>query len=80
MKLDASEAKSSKAPASSSGFPILPIGEFALIWSRNRPGRTHDPVISLGNQPGAIAFTLTPLSAQLAARLLVRLVTAPLVA
>ena len=31
MKLDASEARSSNAPDSSSGFPILPIGELALI-------------------------------------------------
>ena len=41
---------------------------------------TQALVISLGNHPGAIALTRTPLSAQLAARFCVKVTTAPFVA
>jgi hypothetical protein len=79
-KLDASDARKSNGPTSSSGRPIRPIGAIFFAHSRNGGMENAPAVISLGNQPGASAFTRTPRSAQLAARFRVKLMTAALVA
>ena len=61
---------------SSFGSPIRRCGAASLTQRRNASMPNTGPVISLGNQPGAIAFTRIPRPAQLHARLRVRLMTA----
>jgi hypothetical protein len=63
MKVEASEASSS-APASSFGSPMRPMGVWFFTRAKRGGKAKLDSVISLGNQPGAMALTLTPRSAQ----------------
>jgi len=77
-KLEASLARNNRGPFNSEGLPTRAIGASLTKRSRNSGTANQPAVISLGNQPGAMALTRTLRSAQLAARLRVRLITAPL--
>ena len=76
--VDASEPRNSSAPSSSWASPVRRHRAVAADERRSTTRRrTSRAVISLGNQPGAIAFTRTPLRAHCAASSRVRFTTAP---
>src|SRR5450830_1580079 len=77
MKLPASEASKSSAPSRSPSLPKRPAGIARLSASPASPARNLS-LISVTNQPGAMALTRTPLNASSTASALVTCTTAAL--